>query len=281
MIDTHTHLQFKAFEGKVDQVVKDAREAGVEKIIVVGTNLETSKKAVELAEKYDCLYVSIGIHPHHVFPFSSLRLPQGGRVGDEVNVAISFLEEIIHHPKVVAVGETGIDRYIYENTRYQNYKITEEFIELQKIIFKEQIKLAIKYKRSLIIHNRQAVDELLKNLEENWDPFLEHRSVFHCCEPDHRLLEFASDHNIYIGVDGDVTYDLKKQEFIKKVPLELLVLETDSPFFMPEPLKSENIVLNEPKNLKYIAEFLAILTKHPIGIVRKLSSVNSSILFKL
>ena len=291
MIDTHAHLQFKAFQGKVDQVIKSANDAGVEKIIAVGTNLETSKKAVELVEKYEGLYASVGTHPHHVFEYlkneiatssASRRTPRNDVFArSRSDEAISGLELLISHPKVVAIGETGIDRHIYENTKYRNYKITEEFIELQKLFFKKQIRLAIKHKKSLIIHNREAVPELLEILEANWDSFLEYRSVFHCCEPDHRLLEFATLHNVYIGIDGDITYNLEKQEFMKKIPLELLVLETDSPYFVPEPLKSADIVLNEPRNLKYIAEFISRLKNEPIENVRMLSSKNALALLRL
>lgn len=278
MIDTHAHLQFKAFEGKVDEVIKSANKAGIEKIIVVGTNLETSKKAIELAEKYEGVFASVGIHPHHVFFYiSSLR--------EACDEAISDLESLIDNPKVVAIGETGLDRHIYQNTKYKNYQITEEFIEFQKFFFKGQIKLAIKHQKSLIIHNREAIPELLEILKENWDPFLENRAVFHCCEPDQKLLDFALTHHIFIGVDGDITYDKPKQEFIKKVPLELLVLETDSPYFVPEPFRHSreggNPKINEPKNLNLIAGFLTILTKQPIGNVRKMSSKNSSVLFKI
>lgn len=278
LFDTHTHLQFKAFEGKVDEIIKSAKDAGVEKMIVVGTNLETSKKAITLAEKYDGLYAAIGIHPHHIFPYTSLR-------GDEVDAAISQLEYLISHPKVVAIGETGLDRHIYEKTYYKNYEITEEFINLQKQFFIAQINLAIKHQKTLIIHNRQAVPDLLEILEKNWNRFLQHRSVFHCCEPDQRILDFALKHKIFIGIDGDITYEKQKQEFIKKVPLELLVLETDSPYFIPEPLRhsraGRNPTINEPKNLRIIEEFLTILTKQPIGIVRKMSSQNSSVLFRI
>lgn len=273
LIDTHAHLQFKAFEEKTDEVIKSAQEAGVEKILVVGTNLETSKKSIELAQKNPGLYASIGLHPHHAFGIQNSEF--------KIQNFLQKLEELITNSKVVAVGETGLDRHIYENTKYKNYQITEEFIELQKLFFKEQIKLAIKHKKSLIIHNREAVTELLEILEANWDPFLSGRSVFHCSEPDHRLLNFASAHNVFIGIDGDITYDKEKQEFMKKIPLELLVLETDSPYFVPEPLKSAGVTLNESKNLKYIAEFISRLKNEPIENVRNMSSKNSTILFKL
>jgi len=308
MIDTHSHLQFKAFEGKTDEVIKSAKDSGIEKIIVVGTNLETSKKAIELAEKHEDLYASIGLHPHHIFSFCHPELPdersEGGRLqnakhfdkGAEGSVGmrkdsstplgmtkdiLDQLEELATNPKVIAIGETGLDRHIYEKTHYQNYKITEQLINLQKLFFKKQIQLAIKHQKSLIIHNRQAVPELLEILKQNWDPFLEKRSVFHCCEPDQRLLDFALKRNIFIGIDGDITYDQEKQNFLKKTPIELLVLETDSPYFIPEPLKSLGSILNEPKNLLLIAQFIATLKNLTIESVIKMSSQNSSALFKI
>ena len=279
MFDTHTHLQFKTYEGKVDEVIRRATESGIEKIVVVGTNLETSKKAIDLAQKYDNLYASIGIHPHHVFSYCHPGLDPGSST--LINEAISSLENLTNNQKVIAIGETGLDRHIYQNTKYKNYEITEDFIKLQKHFFKEQIKLAIKYKKSLIIHNREASEELLETLNENWHPSLENHSVFHCCEPNQKILDFAIKHKVFIGIDGDITYDKNKQEFVKQLPQNLIVLETDSPYFIPEPLKSENIAINEPKNLSSIANYLTILTKQPIGIVRKLSSKNASLLFKL
>lgn len=271
MNDTHTHLQFKAFENNVDEVIKRSKNAGVDKIIVVGTNLETSKKAVELAEKHEGLYASIGLHPHHVFSL----------IKGETTSYLSPLEELIPHPKVVAIGETGLDYHIYQKTKYKDYEITEELINLQKLFFKQQIELAIKYKKTLIIHNREATKELLKILEKNWDPFLEGKSVFHCCEPNQKLLNFALKHKVYIGIDGDITYDKEKQLFLKKIPLELLVLETDSPYFVPEPLRSEGFTISTPENLDLVAQSISSLTNQPIGIVRELSSSNSSSLFNI
>ena len=280
LFDTHTHLQFKAFEGKVDEVIKSAKDAGVEKMIVVGTNLETSKKTIALAEKHDGLYATVGIHPHHVFSYCHPARDAGSR--QSYDQAISKLESLIGNPKVIAIGETGLDRHLYEKTQYKNYQITEEFIDLQKQFFAYQIQLAIKHQKSLIIHNREAVKELLEILKDNWDPFLEQRSVFHCVEPDERILEFASNHKIFIGIDGDITYDKAKQDFIKKVPLELLVLETDSPYFTPEPLldsNSEENAINQPKNLKLIADFISQLKQTSPKTLVETTSQNAMRLF--
>ena len=122
---------------------------------------------------------------------------------------------------------------------------------------------------------------MLQVLEENWDSFLETRSVFHCCEPDQRLLDFAIKHKVFIGIDGDITYDPAKQDFIKQVPLTNIVLETDSPYFIPEPLRSEGITLNDPQNLNITAEFIAqLINTNPLSL--KTQTLNNSLrLFNL
>lgn len=275
-IDTHSHIQFKVFDSDRDQIIQQATDAGIEAIIAVGTDLESSAKAVEIAEKYPSVFASIGIHPHHVFRYCHPEQSEGSLNSFEIH--LSTLENLLTNPKAIAVGETGLDTHLYPSTKYQNYQITDQFLDLQKKFFSEQIKLAIKYQKALINHNRGAVDLLLETLEKNWDPFLSGRSVFHCCEPSKQLLEFAKKHHIYIGVDGDVTYDRDKQSFIKQVPLELLVLETDSPFFVPEPLKSRGITKNTPQNITHISDYLDNFIGQNVQIM---SRSNARALFKL
>jgi len=253
MFDTHCHLNFKAFKKKLDQVIKRAEKAGVKKIVVPGTNLKTSKKAVELAEKHPFLYPAVGIHPHHVYQIKNKEL--------RIKKLIKEIEGLLDHKKVVAVGEIGLDYHIYTNTKYENYQLDNDFKNQQKDLLKKQIKLAIKYNKSLIIHNREAVDDILLILEKNLNKKLLGKTVFHCCEPNNRLLDFAVKNHVYIGVDGDITYNKKKQQFIKKVPLDLLVIETDSPFLLPEPLKSQKKYPNEPSNLSVIAGFVSKILK--------------------
>lgn len=262
MIDTHSHIQFKIFDKNRGQVIENSKKAGVEKIIAVGTDLESSKKAVEVAEKYPEVFASVGIHPHHVFRFT--------KESSALSRQLSDLEKLLNSPKVVAIGETGMDKHVYKSTKYPNYLISDEFINLQKEFFKEQIKLAIKYNKALIIHNREAVKETLEVLRENWDKFLEKRSVFHFCEPDKRLLDFAISCHIFIGVDADVLTDKIKQEFVKKIPVGLLVLETDSPF-----------VSREPKDLIEILKFLSSLLKIEAEKLEETTFKNSQSLFKL
>lgn len=263
-------------------------------IIVPGTDLETSKKAVEIAEKFPGVYAAVGIHPHHVCQYRSSAKqffhtrtsPQKRGFSKVKRIAfasdlISLLSKMLSHPKVVAVGEVGVDRHEYKKTIYQTYQVDQAFIELQKLFFIEQIKLAYKYKKAVIIHNRQAIDELLAILNTKY-LILNTKMVFHCCEPDDRLLNFAIKNHVYIGVDGDVTYRKDKQEFIKKVPMDLLVLETDSPFLTPR-LSSPRPQgrYNEPKNIKVIAEFIAKLLNCQIAELMEKTTENAKRLFKI
>lgn len=267
LFDTHCHLNFQAFDNNLEDVIDRAKKAGVNQIVVPGTDVKTSKKAIGVAEKNQGVYAAVGIHPHHVFEIFEKARYQN---------LVSSLSKLLSHPKVVAIGEVGIDRHIYQKTKYQDYKIEEEFIGLQKEFLKEQIKLAIKYDKSLILHNREAKQDMFEVLNKVWDKKLESRTVFHCCEPDNELLQFTIDHKMFIGVDGDITYKKEKQEFIKRVPIEMLVLETDSPFLSPDQ-KS----INEPKNIVLIAEFIAKLRNISINRLIKVTTENARKLFKI
>lgn len=279
MFDTHTHIQFKVFDQNRDQVLDDAKKAGIKKIIAVGTNLESSKKAVDIAQRYPQVFASVGIHPHHVFEHfikchSGLDPESIAWILKQVQDDIA---QMVKDKKVLAIGETGMDRHIYPNTRYKQYEISDKFIALQKELFELQIKLAISHKKSLIIHNRKAAEETIEVLTKNWDKNLEGRSVFHMCEPDQRLLVFAKEHYIYISFGGDITYDSAKQDFLKKVPLKLLVLETDSPFFVPINLTSPNT----PANLKIILEKISEILKVDQRKLAEITTKNSLSLFSL
>ncbi len=268
MFDTHCHLNFSAFKNNLKEVINNAKAVGVDQIVIPGTDFESSKRAVEIAGKYEGIYAAIGIHPHHVY-----ELHQKARYSKK----ISSLLPLLKSKKVVAIGEIGVDRHIYQKTKYKEYGVDEVFIEYQKAFLRAQIDLAIQYKKSIIFHNRDAKNDLLTVIREKWNKKLEERMVFHCCEADEELLDFAKNHKVFIGVDGDITYDRKKQEFIKKIPLDLLVLETDSPFLKPIGIKFPN----EPKNLKIIVECIAQLTTTPTNRLIEATIKNAKRLFQL
>ncbi len=255
-------------------MVSRAHKVGVSHILAPGTDIATSQKAIEIAHTFENVYAAVGIHPHHVY---EMQLNDTAVIDHH----IAELEKLISNEKICAIGEVGMDRHVYENTKYATYNVDESFISLQKKLLEKQISLAKKYKKSLILHNREAKQDVLKLLGDIWDVFLEGRSVFHCCEPDEELLQFAKTHKMFIGVDGDLTYWKEKQEFIKKVPLTMLVLETDSPFLLPEPLRSQKLYPNEPKNILLIAETVAQLKSISLEEVKKQTFENSLQLFHI
>ncbi len=274
MFDTHCHLNFKRYKKNLDEVISRAFEAGVSQIVIPGTDGVSSKKAIEIAENHEGLYVAVGIHPHHAF-----KLMQSDKLSFESE--LQEIEELLKHPKVVAVGEVGMDRHEYEETKYQQYAVDDRFLETQKQLLRKQIALAIKYNKSLVLHNREAIGDILPILEESWTDALSGRTVFHCCEANLQLLTFAQKHKIFIGVDGDVTYDKAKQAFIKEVPLEMLVVETDSPFILPEPLLSQKKYPNEPANVRYVVKMVAQIKNISFDEAIKITTENGKTLFQL
>jgi len=253
LFDTHCHLNFQLFDENWKEVVNEAKQEGVCYFLIPGTDLNTSKKAVLIAKEEENAWAAVGIHPHHVFSLLNEKEKSNQEgVNDQLNQLIATIEDLLKEEKVVAVGEVGLDRHYYQKTKYQNYRISEEFISLQKDVFIKQIELAIKNKKTLVVHNREAKNDLLPILTDFQSSLAKIPVVFHCCESDLDLLEFAKKNHFFIGVDGDVCYSKKKQDFIKEVPLELLVLETDAPFLSPE-----RRFPNHPKNLKIISQKVA------------------------
>lgn len=285
LFDTHCHLNFQAFNDILGEVIEGAERAGIGWILVPGTNITTSKKALQIVQNKNSsleLYAAVGIHPHHVFEY---QISNGSKTlsadEKEIEAGLKEIEKLLQNPKAVAVGEVGVDRFYYRNTKYEDYRVSEEFIDLQIKILTEQIQLAKKYKKALIFHNRQAVEDLLNVLEGVWDSTLEERVVFHCCEADERLLEFAKKHRVYIGVDGDITWSKRKQRFIKTVPLELLVLETDAPYLTPEPVRKETRFPNQPQNITFVRDCVAKVKAVDKDIIEQTTTKNAKFLFNL
>jgi len=276
MFDTHCHLNFNAFAKTLEEVIAAAHGAGVTHMVVPATDVKSARAALQIAAAHEHIYCAIGIHPHHLF-----ELSQGNVSSSAQDALLCEVESMLDNPAVVAVGEVGLDRHYYTSTRYKKYTIDESFIDVQKTMLAHQIELAIKHDKSLVLHNREAKDDMLAVLDRSWDDKLRRRSVMHCCEADRELLEYAKDHDMYIGVDGDVTYDEKKKRFIADVPLEMLVVETDSPFLVPEPNRSAKIRPNTPANLPYIVKEVAKIKRVEVSEVARQTSQNAMRLFDL
>ena len=251
-------------------MIKLALKAGVEKIVVPGADLESSQKAVSLAQKYDQVYAAIGVHPHH----SNIK-NQKSKIKNELKI-------LAKNKKVVAIGECGLDYYHYQQTKYQDYKIDEEFKKNQREVFLVQIELAQELNFPLIIHNRQASEDILKILSHQ-SLVINHRpnGVFHCFEGDQNILEWAMKHDFYLGITGNVTYNHKLQKAIKSIPLKKLVLETDAPWLTPEPLRSQKKWPNKPENVKITTQWIASLKGDSFLNVASTTSDNATKLFNL
>lgn len=258
MFDTHCHLNFGFFDDKLKETISDAREAGIKKFVIPGTDLDLSKKAIKIAEQHQGVYAAVGIHPTEDLEKVSL------------SKTMEQLSQLVDDSKkVVAIGEVGLDYYRFKSPA-----------SLQIKFLKAQINLAKKLGLSLVFHNRVATEDFLKTVDSVWDLSLKGKIVFHACSPDETILEFAKKKKIFIGVDGDVTYDTQKEDFIKSVPLEMLVLETDSPFLTPRPVRNGRHE-NAPKNLKHIARFVSGIKDCSFESLIKITTNNAHSLFSL
>jgi TatD DNase family protein len=255
MVDVHCHLNFHSFADDYDAVIKDALAKGVTRIVNVGTKIDSSLWAVELAEKYNELFAIVGIHPHHA---DKVELKEDAEKTVQHGDWLKALEDMATHPKVLAIGEIGMDYY-----RYKSNGIVEK--SLQREVFQAQIELAHKTKLPLQIHNRQAGEDVISILKENKHLLLNVPGMFHCFAGSLDVLRAALDMGFYIGFDGNSTYkgiapgettDLK--ELAKYVPLDRLVVETDSPYLTPEPHRGKR---NIPSYVIIVGQFLADLKK--------------------
>ena len=265
MIDVHCHLNFHAFEKDCDEVIKRAFEAGVTKIINVGTKIDSSQKAVELAKERENLYAIVGIHPHHAD-----KLEKGWE-----NQLERFAKDA---KKVVAIGECGLDYY-----RYKSNDIVDP--KLQKEVFIKQIELAYKLKLPLQIHNRQAGKDIIDILISHKSYLINPPGMFHCMSGDIAFLKKVLDLGFYVGFDGNVTYkgiakgeniDLKK--LVRFAPLDRIAVETDSPFLAPEPRRGER---NVPEYVIILGKYIADLKGIPFDKVDEETTKNANQIFKL
>jgi TatD DNase family protein len=288
LFDTHCHLNIDDLSKRLDAVIADSRYFGIEKLLIPGVTIKSSLLALEIANRYENILVGVGIHPTE--DGRNSKTPKIQNSKQIISGYLEELEKLIVNDKVVAVGEIGLDYYkmkmeegphFAKASRGEGRKMEDENEkrESQRELFVAQLKLAYEYKKAVIIHNRESKTDLLEILNSNWDSFFSQKMVFHCCEPDIDLLNFVKAKKIFIGVDGDITYKKSKQEFIKNIPLELLVLETDSPFLIPEPLKSQKIFPNEPKNLSIISDFISNLLNRDKTEFEKQVWENSNKLF--
>jgi TatD DNase family protein len=251
LFDTHAHLNAIQYNDDVEDVIDRAVNEGVSHIVVVGFDRPTISRAIELAEQYDFIYAAVGWHPVDAI--------------DMTENDLQMIEELAAHPKVVALGEMGLDYYWDKSPK-----------DVQKEVFRKQIALAKKVKLPIIIHNREATADILEILKE--ENAAEVGGIMHCFTGSIEVAKQCIDMNFYISFGGPVTFKnaKKPKEVAKEIPLEHLLIETDCPYLTPHPFRGKR---NEPSYVKYIAEAIAELKGLSFEEVAVKTSDNAKKLF--
>lgn len=248
--DTHCHLNHPDFASDVAQVWNRAREAGVRYAIVVGYDLVSSESAVQVAAQFEGCWASVGIHPHDALQYNEN--------------ALSRLQQLTSQPRVVALGEIGLDYY-------RNLSPAD----VQQRAFEEQLQLAVQLRLPVVIHCRDAYDHLLEIVSRY--PL---RGVLHCFSGDLHHAQRAVEIGWYLGIGGVVTFKNAHtlREVVQQTPMENLLLETDAPYLAPMPYRGKR---NEPAYIPLIAQMVASLKNLPIEELATVTTQNAHRLFSL
>lgn len=253
LIDTHCHLDMQAYQDDLEQVIAKASIHGVKRIITVGIDLASSRSAVRLAGEYTGLFATVGVHPHNVAHLTDHDYEE--------------LAALAKQPRVVAYGEIGLDFY-YDHAP----------ASVQIAHFTRQVDLAKQLDLPLVIHDRDAHDEVLEVLTSA-QPFPA-GGVMHCFSADTAFAQVIMDLGFYVSIPGVVTFKKAEtlQEAVRNIPLERMILETDGPFLAPEPRRGRR---NEPALLLFTAEKVAELKGLALKEVAEATTRNAEQLFRL
>jgi len=250
LTDTHCHLYYNEIQKDIANVLNRAKKLGVNRFICVGTNMEDSLQCLELAEKYENIFASAGIHPH-----------------DSKNAPPEYLDQIkkfMKSSEMVAIGEVGLDYY-------RNISLPD----IQNSVFREQMQLAQELKKPVIFHNRDADIDVIKVLSD----FPDVTGVAHCFSSTISTAKTLLDMGYYISFSGNLTFkNSNLPEVAKYLPLDGILVETDSPYLSPVPYRGKR---NEPGRTRYVAEKLAEIHQVPLELVARKTTENANRLFYL
>lgn len=252
LIDTHVHLNAHQYEDDVEEVIRRALDAGVERMIVVGFDRPTIKGALTLAETYDFIYAAVGWHPVDAI--------------DCTEEDLAWIEQLaIEHPKVVAIGEMGLDYHWDKSPK-----------DIQKKVFREQIRLAKRVNLPIIIHNRDATADVVQILKE--EEAHTTGGIMHCFSGSVETARQCIEMNFMISLGGPVTFKNAKmpKKVAEEIELEYLLVETDAPYLTPHPHRGKR---NEPFYVTLVAEEIARLKGIPVEDVAYQTTENAKRLF--
>ncbi|WP_442604534.1 TatD family hydrolase [Paenibacillus sp. KN14-4R] len=247
LTDTHTHMDASAFDEDRDEAINRALEAGVTRIVNIGFNRETIPTTMALAEKYDFVYAAVGWHPQD----AKDMLPED----------LSWIEELCKHPKVVAIGEIGLDYYWDTSPK-----------DVQDRVFREQIRLARRIGKPIIIHNRDAHHDTLKILRE--EKAAEVGGIMHSFSGSWETAQACLDMNFHLSFGGPITFKNAKlpKEILAQVPLNRLLIETDAPYLTPHPFRGKR---NETSYVRLVAETAAEIRGMSVEELAEITTANA------
>lgn len=253
LFDTHVHVNARQFNDDRDAVIQRALDAGVTNMVVVGFNDETIPLAIDIAEQYDHIYAAVGWHPVDAINYEAKHYDE--------------LKKLSEHEKVVAIGEMGLDYHWDTSPK-----------EVQEQVFREQISLAKEVNLPIIIHNREATEDVLTILHE--ENAAEVGGIMHCYSGTVAQITACLEMNFYISLAGPVTFKNAHEvkEVAKQVPLDRLLIETDAPYLAPHPYRGKR---NEPAYVRLVAEEIAALRNMSVEKVAEITMKNAKQLFKL
>ncbi|MFC4777171.1 TatD family hydrolase [Paenibacillus sp. GCM10023252] len=245
-MDTHTHLDSEKFDGEREEIIARATEAGISHLINIGFNRDTIPTTLELAEQYDFIYAAVGWHPVDSIDMKPEDL--------------EWIEQLCAHPKVVAIGEIGLDYHWDTSPK-----------DVQQRVFREQIRLARKVKKPIVIHNRDAHEDVVRILREEHAE--EVGGVMHCFSGSWETAKQCLDMNFYISFGGPLTFQNARvpKEVLGKVPLDRILIETDSPYMAPHPKRGKR---NESSYVVLVAEAAAEILGKSLEEIAKITTEN-------
>ena len=259
LFDSHAHYNDEKFSLDREEILQEIYNDGITKLVNAGYSLESSKLALEIAKKHEWIYTISGISPNDI-PNNVNELKE------QIYELERFIVNEKNTEKIVAIGEIGLDYYWNEDN-----------VELQRKAFNEQIDLANKQQLPVVIHTREAVMDTIKILRENE---VLKKGVFHCCPLNRELVKEALKLGFYISFAGPITFKNSKNanEIIEMVPLEKILIETDSPYLSPEPNRGKR---NDSRNVKFIAQKIAEVKKTSLDDIAMTTYKNACQIFKL
>lgn len=265
--DSHAHYDDEKFNNDREEVIPEIYNSGITKFVSAGYSLEGSIKALELAKKYDYIYTILGISPNDLHENWKADVERIDEILEK-ELIINIDENnkyISSSSKIVAIGEIGLD-YHYDTNR-----------EWQKEAFIMQIDMANKYNLPIVIHTREATIDTISILKENE---VMKKGIFHCCPFNRELIKEALKLGFYISIAGPVTFKNSKnaEEIVNMIPLDRLLIETDSPYLAPEPVRGTR---NDSRNVKYIAQKIADFKKVSLEEIAEITYKNAMKAFSI